>query len=408
MGNGDANCAVDRNGHGTHCAGTIAGKTVGVAKQAIVHAVKVLGDNGSGSNRGIVQAIDFVTTRGLRPAVISMSLGCGSPCQSRSEAMGIQAAVRAGVTVVVAAGNNGNTNQPDACAYAPTGIPQAITVGSITINNDQRSSFSNIGSCIDVFAPGSAIFSASHRSDTGGATLSGTSMACPHVSGVVALALGRDPNLDPFQVTDLIVNTAVQERVRDVRGSPNRLLNIQSLAGSIPNPNPSPTPSPTPNPAPSPSPGPAPTPGFTKVGDGFCRTAAGLRGTFEVVVAANLDQCLAACSASPACVAIEFQTTRKCELHSEEITQVANNGNSQCFVKEVAPETTPSVTSTPETTPSVTAPQTTVSETTSPPQIRFVAELSEGTCSSVGGLPINDQALCERAAAVLGVPGRTA
>merc|ERR1712061_886870 len=134
----------------------------------------------------------------------------------------------------------------------------------------------------------------------------------------------------------------------------------------------------------SPSPGPAPTPGFTKVGDGFCRTAAGLSGTFEVVVAANLDQCLAACSASPACVAIEFQTTRKCELHSEEITQVANNGNSQCFVKEAAPETT------------------------SPPQIRFVAELSEGTCSSVGGLPINDQALCEQAAAVLGVPDRTA
>merc|ERR1712113_1262849 len=166
------------------------------------------------------------------------------------------------------------------------------------------------------------------------------------------------------------------------------------------NPNPSPTPSPTPNPTPSPSPGPAPTPGFTKVGDGFCRTAAGLSGTFEVVVAANLDQCLAACSASPACVAIEFQTTRKCELHSEEITQVANNGNSQCFVKEVP--------STPETTPSVTAPQTTVSETTSPPQIRFVAELSEGTCPSVGGLPVNDQALCEQAAAVLGVPDRTA
>merc|ERR1712061_928711 len=126
----------------------------------------------------------------------------------------------------------------------------------------------------------------------------------------------------------------------------------------------------------SPSPGPAPTWGSTKVGDGFCRTAAGLSGTFEVVVAANLDQCLAACSASPACVAIEFQTTRKCELHSEEITQAANNGNSQCFVKEVpsTPETTQLVTSAPETTPSVTAPQTTVSETTSPPQIRFVAE----------------------------------
>merc|ERR1712110_465237 len=399
-------CARDNNGHGTHCAGTIAGKTFGVAKEAIVHAVKVLGYDGRGSNAGIIEAIDFVTAEGLRPAVISMSLGCSAPCQSRSEASAIAAAVRAGVTVVVAAGNSGNTNFPDACDYAPASIPQAITVGSITINNDQRSSFSNIGSCIDIFAPGSAIFSASHRSDTRGATLSGTSMACPHVSGVAALALGRDPSLDPFQVTDLIVNTAVPGRVRDVRGSPNRLLNIQSLAGSIPNPNPTPAP----NPAPSPSPGPAPTPGFNKVGDGFCRTAAGSSGTFSAIVAANLDQCLAACSASSACVAIEFQTTLKCELHSEEITQVANNDNSQCFVKEVTspPETTPSVTSTPETTPSVTAPQTTVSETTSPPQIRFVAELSEGTCSSVGGLPINDQALCEQAAAVLGVPDRTA
>merc|ERR1712241_1647662 len=145
------NCASDRNGHGTHCAGTIAGKTVGVAKSAIVHAVKVLGDDGSGSNAGIIRGINFVAAEGQRPAVISMSLGCGSPCQSRSEAIAIQAAVRAGVTVVVAAGNNGNTNRPDACDYAPANIPQAITVGSIAINNDQRSSFSNIGNCIDIF-----------------------------------------------------------------------------------------------------------------------------------------------------------------------------------------------------------------------------------------------------------------
>merc|ERR1712038_1595804 len=151
--NGRSSCARDNDGHGTHCAGTIAGKTFGVAKEAIVHAVKVLGDDGSGSNAGIIRAIDFVTSEGERPAVISMSLGCSRPCQSRSEAAAIEAANRAGVTVVVAAGNNGLTSQPDACAYAPASIPQAITVGSVTSRDDRRSGFSNIGSCIDIFAP---------------------------------------------------------------------------------------------------------------------------------------------------------------------------------------------------------------------------------------------------------------
>merc|ERR1712032_494207 len=101
--------------------------------------------------------------------------------------------------------------------------------------------------------------------------------------------------------------------------------------------------------------------------------------------AANPDQCMAACSARPTCVAVEFQTTPKCELHTEEITQVANGQGTECFVNTLA--------SPPEPTP---------------PQIRFVAELSAGTCSGVGGLAINDQDLCERAAAVLGVPDRTA
>merc|ERR1712050_329955 len=153
---------------------------------ATVHAVKVLGDDGSGSNAGIIQAINFVAAEGRRPAVISMSLGCSRPCQSRSEANAIEAAHRNGITVVVAAGNAGRTSQPDACAYAPASVPQAITVGSITIDDDLRSDFSNIGSCIDVFAPGSDIFSAFSSSDSAAATLSGTSMACPHVSGVAA------------------------------------------------------------------------------------------------------------------------------------------------------------------------------------------------------------------------------
>merc|ERR1712241_652060 len=307
------NCASDRNGHGTHCAGTIAGKTVGVAKSAIVHAVKVLGDDGSGSNAGIVRAIDFVAAEGERPAVISMSLGCSNPCQSRSEAVAIQAANRAGVTVVVAAGNNGRTAQPDACAYAPANIPQAITVASITINSDQRSSFSNTGSCIDIFAPGSDIFSASPRTDASFATLSGTSMACPHVSGVAALVLSESPDLNPDEVAKRIVDGAQTNRVRDARGSPNKLLFMGNLASG---PAPS-TPAPTPAPGPSPSTSAPPDSLYTKLGDGFCRTASGARGTFASSRVSSLEACQVACSAQETCVGVEFQQRGICELHRE-------------------------------------------------------------------------------------------
>merc|ERR1712066_649870 len=128
--------------------------------------------------------------------------------------MGIQSATNAGVVVVVAAGNNGNTNIPDACQYAPSDVPEAITVGSITINNDFRSSFSNVGNCIDIFAPGSDILSASARDDVSGAVLSGTSMACPHVSGVAALILGVSPNLKANEVTEVIINEALDGNVK--------------------------------------------------------------------------------------------------------------------------------------------------------------------------------------------------
>lgn len=389
--NGDRTCAFDVNGHGTHCAGTIAGRTVGVAKEAIVHAVKVLGDDGSGSNAGIIRAIDFVAAEGIKPAVISMSLGCGSPCQSRASANAIEAANRAGVSVVVAAGNNGRTNEPNACAYSPASIPQAITVGSITINSDQRSSFSNIGSCIDIFAPGSVIFSASPRSDSSFATLSGTSMACPHVSGVAALVLSQDPTLNPNQVTQRIVDNAHNNKVQDARDSPNKLLSIGFLEGAAPTPNPSPAPTPDPSPAPTPDPSPAPSPNpvqYTKLGDGFCRTASGSRGTFTLATAANLGECQAACSAQLTCVGVEFRVGT-CELHTVELTAIVNREGVVCFNKILE------------------GPTTTIPVPT-PPQIRFVQEVSEGTCSDVGGFSIDDKDLCERAAAVLGVPDTTA
>merc|ERR1711920_825498 len=387
--NGNTNCAADRNGHGTHCAGTIGGRTVGVAKRATVHAVKVLGDDGSGSNAGIIQAINFVAAQDRRPAVISMSLGCSRPCQSRSEAIAIGAANRTGVTVVVAAGNNGRTSQPDACAYAPANIPQAITVGSITSRDDRRSGFSNIGSCIDIFAPGSDIFSASSRSDSAAAILSGTSMACPHVSGVAALLLSADPAMNPDEVERRIVDAAHTNKVRDSRGSPNRLLFMGGLAAR-PTPAPTPVP-PTPlppagTPAPSPSTS-TPVSGrqFTLLGEGFCRTASGARGTFTATRQTTLAECQEACIAQVTCVGVEFQQGGTCELHSEGLAQVAPSQSASCFVKLQA--------------------------TTEPPeetQIRFVAEISEGTCSDAGGLAINDLDLCRRAAAVLGVPDRTA
>lgn len=374
---GDRTCASDVNGHGTHCAGTIAGKTVGVAKKAKVHAVKVLGDDGSGSNAGIIRAINFVAAEGQKPAVISMSLGCSRPCQSQSTAIAIDRANSAGVTVVVAAGNNGNTAQPDACAYSPASIPQAITVASITINRDQRSSFSNVGSCIDIFAPGSAIFSASPRSDSSFATLSGTSMACPHVSGVAALVLSQSPNLNPDVVAERILAGALTGKVQDDRGSPNKLLFIGNLAGAAPTPAPTQTQSTTPSPTPSTT----PSQQYRKLGDGFCRTASNSRGTFTLATTDTLEKCQAECSAQASCVGVEFQLgSLTCELHRDALTRVSPATNSVCFVKVSQPP------------PPVV-----------PPPIRFVQQISEGTCSDVGGRPINDVNLCQRAAAVLGL-----
>jgi len=288
-------------------------------------------------------------------------------------------------------------NEPDACAYSPASIPQAITVGSITINNDRRSSFSNIGRCIDIFAPGSLIFSASPRSDSSFTTLSGTSMACPHVSGVAALVLSQNPTLNPDQVTQRITDNAHNDKVQDARSPNNKLLSIEFLDGATNTPSPSPAPTPDPSPAPSPDPSPAPSPNpnpptdpvqYTKLGDGFCRTASGSRGTFTLVTAANLEACQAACSAQSTCVGIEFRVGT-CELHTVELTQIVNRQGVVCFNKVLEGTTTP-------------APAPT------PPQIRFVQEISEGTCSDIGGVSIDDVDLCERAAAALGVPDTTA
>mmetsp|Transcript_83672 Transcript_83672/g.194577 ORF Transcript_83672/g.194577 Transcript_83672/m.194577 type:complete len:729 (-) Transcript_83672:189-2375(-) len=217
----DSSCATDRQGHGTHCAGTIGGSVYGVAKEVTLHAVKVLGDDGSGSFSWFVEALEFVEMSPLRPAVFSASLGGKGNYGSVREA--IDDAVAKGVAVVVAAGNNGGSLDPDACDYTPAFVPSAITVGSTTIG-DERSGFSSYGQCLDIFAPGSDIKSTHSNCNTCVASMSGTSMACPHVSGAVALLLEEDRSLTVEAVTAKLVARASRGKVSDVEGSPNLLL----------------------------------------------------------------------------------------------------------------------------------------------------------------------------------------
>merc|ERR1719384_1587175 len=155
--NGDMSCAPDRQGHGTHCAGTAGGDTFGVAPSASVRGVKVLNDGGSGSWSWTYGALDWVATSPTRPAVASMSLGGPGTLQAMKDA--VDASVNSGVIVVVAGGNS----RADACSFSPAFVPSAITVGSTT-STDARSAFSNYGSCTDIWAPGSDVLSASHTS----------------------------------------------------------------------------------------------------------------------------------------------------------------------------------------------------------------------------------------------------
>jgi len=237
--NGDVNCAADRQGHGTHCAGTAAGATYGVASSAAVRSVKTLSDQGSGARSWQYTAIDWVTVNGVRPAVISMSLG-GNGADPAYNTV-IDAAVEGGVVVVVAGGNSNS----DACNFSPAFAANAITVGS-TDSRDQRSSFSNYGPCTNIWAPGSSILSASHTSNDGSRSLSGTSMACPHVSGGAALILEGNPRMKSSAFLQQMLDDAYLNVVSDLKfGDTNALLCV--LEGGAP---PTPTPQPTPAPPP--------------------------------------------------------------------------------------------------------------------------------------------------------------
>mmetsp|Transcript_99240 Transcript_99240/g.319840 ORF Transcript_99240/g.319840 Transcript_99240/m.319840 type:complete len:506 (+) Transcript_99240:66-1583(+) len=206
---GDLNCAVDRMGHGTHCAGIAAGKQYGVAKGATLHAMKVLSDQGSGEFSWSISALDWVVSFGERPAVVSMSLGGAGRLSSMRTA--IDAAATAGVTVVVAAGNE----QSDACTFTPAFVPSALTVGASEIS-DQPAPYSNWGFCVDMYAPGSGITSAWIGSPLATRILSGTSMACPHVSGGAALLLGEHPAWNSGQVRAALLASGEKGALRNL------------------------------------------------------------------------------------------------------------------------------------------------------------------------------------------------
>lgn len=228
--NGDLECAADRQGHGTHCAGSAAGTTFGVASKASVHGIKVLGDGGAGGLLGIVGGIDWVAASDLRPAVGSMSLGGKCPLGFCGlfgiVKTAIDVAVEAGVTIVVAGGND-NT---DSCGFMPAFVPSAITVGS-TDSEDWRSYFSNYGRCTNIWAPGSAITSAGHLSDTASKTASGTSMACPHVAGGAAMILEKNPSFKAPQVLEKLHYYAAEDYIVNLKdGDINKLLYLAADA----------------------------------------------------------------------------------------------------------------------------------------------------------------------------------
>ena len=220
----DGGSADDCNGHGTHVAGTVGGTSYGVAKSVQLVAVRVLNCQGSGTNAQVVGGIDWVTANAVRPAVANMSLGGGA---NSSIDTAVNNSINAGITYAIASGNGNALGQrQNACNYSPARVANAITVGA-TQNNDAAASFSNYGTCVDILAPGVNITSSWSTSNTATNTISGTSMATPHVVGAAALLLQANGGLTPQQVRDSLVNNATTGVITNPgTGTPNRLLYV--------------------------------------------------------------------------------------------------------------------------------------------------------------------------------------
>lgn len=219
--------AEDCHGHGTHVAGTVAGSTYGVAKQAELVALRVMDCSGDGYESDFVAALQWVLEhRPDGPAVVNISAG-GGVSEPLDTAVG--KVVAAGVAVVVAAGNDDD----DACGGSPARAPAALTVAA-TGADDRRAGYSNWGRCVDVFAPGSGVRSTGTDSDTATASMSGTSMAAPHVTGGVARYLQANPRATPAQVREALVGDATPGVVGDRAGSADRLLYLRRAAPGAP------------------------------------------------------------------------------------------------------------------------------------------------------------------------------
>jgi subtilisin family serine protease len=218
---GDGRNGIDCNGHGTHVAGTVGGATYGVAKGVSLIAVRVLNCSGSGTTSGVIAGIDWVTANAVKPAVANMSLGGGA---STALDQAVSNSIASGVAYAVAAGNGNQAGiAQDACKSSPARVSTAMTIGA-TDSNDKKTSWSNYGNCVDWFAPGLSITSSWYTSDVATNTISGTSMATPHVAGVAALYLQGNPTATAQQVRDALYAATTKGIVTSSKSVNNHLL----------------------------------------------------------------------------------------------------------------------------------------------------------------------------------------
>jgi subtilisin family serine protease len=226
---GDGQNGNDCNGHGTHVAGIAGSSTYGVAKNALIHSVRVLPCSGNGQISNLLAGINWVTANRVLPAVANISITAGG--SSPALETGVNNSIAAGVTYTIAAGNQAL----DACGYTPARVPNALTIGA-TSDTDARAPYSNYGSCVDLFAPGHSITSLSFANDTDTRVLSGTSMAAPTIAGAAALYLSINPLANPSTVANFIRSSATTGIVTNIDAtSPNLLLYTSSASPTAAN-----------------------------------------------------------------------------------------------------------------------------------------------------------------------------